>query len=163
MERRQSRPPAYMIWDHDNALLQDALAFSNHVFAERLGTREWSATRAALASATRRPGLTHRPGRRRVLADAGYQAALQLVAGAAICGAGQRFLCVAGHSICRSIFRMNCWCPNTRQKWRRSWRSLLVAKSDEILAVSGGTHSVRGSGRGAQESSCVRDNISRAC
>ncbi|MBX3247924.1 MAG: biotin carboxylase [Myxococcales bacterium] len=49
LDETTAKPPSEKIWDHDHAILSDALAFYG-VAAERLGTRDWPALSAALAA-----------------------------------------------------------------------------------------------------------------
>ena len=51
MDYRDGTPPAYMIWDHDNAVLQHALGFYRSA-SELTGLRDWRALDAALRSET---------------------------------------------------------------------------------------------------------------
>ena len=78
MEWRDSCPPAYMIWDHDNALLQDALAFYA-ALAERLQTRDWNRTCTVLAADEPPADLDASTWSAVRAAHAGYQAASSLL------------------------------------------------------------------------------------
>ncbi len=56
LEDAPEKPPSEKIWDHDQAVLSDALAFYAAA-AERLGTKDWPSLSAALEEEAAPPGI----------------------------------------------------------------------------------------------------------
>ncbi|MFM7785354.1 MAG: biotin/lipoyl-containing protein, partial [Gammaproteobacteria bacterium] len=78
MASREGWPPAYMIWDHDDALLQQALAFYSG-FADRTGSRAWADVQALLAADAAPAGIGAGEWPAVRAAHAGFQAATDIL------------------------------------------------------------------------------------
>jgi acetyl/propionyl-CoA carboxylase alpha subunit len=137
MEWRESCPPAYMIWDHDNALLQDALAFYD-ALAERLGTREWSTTCTALASVQAVVGVDAPTWEAVRAAHAGYQAAFDLLLVLPYVARVGDFFSLRVNPDLSIHIPDELLVPGHQTEMAKVLVPPPVAKSDEILAVSGG-------------------------
>ncbi|MEM7707379.1 MAG: biotin/lipoyl-containing protein [Pseudomonadota bacterium] len=55
MDAQPDQPPAYVIWDHDQALLQQAMAFYEQL-QQQLGAQDYASAEAALAAASEDAG-----------------------------------------------------------------------------------------------------------
>lgn len=137
MEWRESCPPAYMIWDHDNALLQDALDFYA-TLAEHLGTSDWGTTCVALA-APEAPGSIDAPTWTAArAAHAGYQAALVLLLVLPYMARATDFFALQVNPDLSIRIPDELLAPEHQAEMAKVLVPPPVAKSDEILAVSGG-------------------------
>ncbi|MCG3169323.1 MAG: hypothetical protein CALGDGBN_00841 [Pseudomonadales bacterium] len=138
MNWRESCPPAYMIWDHDNALLQDALAFYRSL-AERLGGSDWDATRAVLASGSVPAAGFDAPTWGTVrAAHAGYQAGLELLLVLPYIARATDFFDLRVNPDLSIHIPEELLVPEHQAEMAKVLVPPPVAKSDEILAASGG-------------------------
>lgn len=137
MNWRESCPPAYMIWDHDNALLNDATAFYA-ALAQRIGTQDWMATRVVFASPEAPEGIDAADWPAVQAAHAGYQAALGLLLVLPYVARQTGFfdLCVNPDLTIHIPEELLDGAHQTEMA--KVLAPPPVAKSDEILAVSGG-------------------------
>ncbi|NIB41257.1 biotin carboxylase [Pseudomaricurvus alkylphenolicus] len=136
MDYCESKPAANMIWDHDNEILSQAVAFYDALEA-KLGTSDYAAVEAALAGAAP-AGIDAEQWAAAQAAHAGYQAGTEILSLLPyIAGATNFFDLKVNEDLSIHI-------PDnlTDEELQKAMAKVLVpppvAKSDEILAPTGG-------------------------
>ncbi len=137
MDFREATPPAYMIWDHDNAVLQQALAFYREA-AALTGIRQWSALDAALCADTAPAGAAIADWSAVRAAHAGFQAGTSVLLVLPYIAATTGFFAL------RVLEDLSIEIPEVllEPRHQADMAKVLVpppaARADEILAASGG-------------------------
>lgn len=137
MDFREATPPAYMIWDHDNAVLQQALAFYREA-ASLTGIAQWSALDAALRADAAPAGAPIADWNAVRAAHAGFQA------GTAVLLVLPYIAATTGFFALRVLEDLSIEIPEALLDARHQadMAKVLVpppaARADEILAASGG-------------------------
>jgi acetyl/propionyl-CoA carboxylase alpha subunit len=137
MDYRAGCPPAYMIWDHDHELLESAAAFYARV-SELAGSSEWSAVQAFLGAERAPAGVDSATWQAARAAHAGYQAGTEILLVLAFVAAGTDF-----HAL-KVNEDLGIHIPEVLldAAHQAEMAKVLVppplARSDEILAASGG-------------------------
>jgi hypothetical protein len=90
MDHRADCPPAYMIWDHDHALLEAAAAFYARI-GEMAGATDWSDMQSFLAADSAPAGIDSTTWQAARAAHAGYQAGTEILLVLAFVAAGTDF------------------------------------------------------------------------
>ncbi|UTA47087.1 biotin carboxylase [Simiduia sp. 21SJ11W-1] len=136
MDYRADRPAANMIWDHDHQVLSAALAFYSSL-EEKLGERDYN-TMATLLEAPAQEGFDDTTWAKVQAAHRGYQAGMEILALPMYLATQTAFfeLCVNEDLTITIPERL------ADTKLQAAMAKVLVpppvAKSDEILATSGG-------------------------
>lgn len=137
MDHRADCPPAYMIWDHDHALLEAAAAFYARI-GEMAGATDWSDMQSFLAADSAPAGIDSTTWQAARAAHAGYQAGTEILLVLAFVAAGTDFHALKVNADL-SIHIPDVLLDAAHQA---EMAKVLVpppaARSDEILAVSGG-------------------------
>jgi len=137
MDFRESCPPAYMIWDHDNAVLEAALGFYGSV-REMSATSDWIETERFLAQTKAPAGIPAETWTAVRAAHAGYQAATELLLVLPFVAQGTNFYALGvNHDLSIHIPEV-LLDPEHQAEMAKVLVPPPTAKSDEILAVSGG-------------------------
>ena len=137
MDFREATPPAYMIWDHDNAVLQQALAFYREA-ASLTGIAQWSALDAALRADAAPTGAPIADWNAVRAAHAGFQA------GTAVLLVLPYIAATTGFFDLKVLEDLSIEIPEALLDARHQadMAKVLVpppaARADEILAASGG-------------------------
>ncbi len=137
MDFREATPPAYMIWDHDNAVLQQALAFYREA-ASLTGIAQWSALDAALRADAAPAGAPIADWNAVRAAHAGFQA------GTAVLLVLPYIAATTGFFDLKVLEDLSIEIPEALLDARHQadMAKVLVpppaARADEILAASGG-------------------------
>ena len=137
MDFREATPPAYMIWDHDNAVLQQALAFYREA-ASLTGITQWSALDAALRADTAPAGAAIADWSAVRAAHAGFQA------GTSVLLVLPYIAATTGFFDLRVLEDLSIDIPEVllEPRHQADMAKVLVpppaARADEILAASGG-------------------------
>ena len=137
MDFREATPPAYMIWDHDNAVLQQALAFYREA-ASLAGIAQWSALDAALRADAAPTGAPIADWNAVRAAHAGFQA------GTAVLLVLPYIAATTGFFDLKVLEDLSIEIPEALLDARHQadMAKVLVpppaARADEILAASGG-------------------------
>ncbi len=137
MDFREATPPAYMIWDHDNAVLQQALAFYREA-ASLTGITQWSALDAALRADTAPAGAAIADWSAVRAAHAGFQA------GTSVLLVLPYIAATTGFFDLRVLEDLSIHIPEVllEPRHQADMAKVLVpppaARADEILAASGG-------------------------
>lgn len=139
MDYREGWPPAYMIWDHDDALLQQALAFYDDLSA-RSGVSDWPALRTLLQADAAPDGLAASQWPAVRAAHAGFQAATEILLVLPYIAAAAQFHALRVEADL-SIHIPDALLDTTHQA---EMAKVLVpppaARADEFLAASGGMY-----------------------
>ncbi|MDX1505371.1 MAG: biotin/lipoyl-containing protein [Spongiibacter sp.] len=139
MDFEAGKPARYMIWDHDHEILSAAVGFYN-TLAERLGTTDYTETEALLAKDAAPAGFSNEEWSGVRSAHAGYMAGTELLAILAHIGKATGFCELAVND------DLSITIPErlTDEALQKRMAKVLVpppaAKSDEILAASGGMY-----------------------
>jgi acetyl/propionyl-CoA carboxylase alpha subunit len=137
MEAQEKAPASYVIWDHDDEVLQDAVNFYA-TLDEKLGTPSWSALQTALTQAEPPKGIAKKSWFAIQSAHSGYQAGCDILSLLPYLAdkAGFYTLTVNADLSINIPDRLN------EKELQEKMAKVLVpppaAKSDEILAASGG-------------------------
>jgi len=137
MDYRAKAPAAYVIWDHDHALLTRALGFYD-TLAARLGLSDWEALSARVADPLAPQGFSDDLWGRVRASHAGFQAGMALLD--VLCLVGER----AGFGDLRLNEDLTVHIPERlldgelQARMKRVLSPPPAASRDEILAVSGG-------------------------
>ncbi len=78
MEAQDKSPAAYVIWDHDNEVLQDAIAFYK-TLGDKLGSPDWTELQKVLTSKTPPKGIAKKSWPAVQAAHAGFQAGCDIL------------------------------------------------------------------------------------
>ncbi len=137
MNYEAGKPARHMIWDHDNDVLQAALSFYQ-TLKEKLGTEDFAELDKALSADKAPKGITKKQWTQAQQAHAGYQAGTELLAVLAYIAGKTRFYDLKVNA------DLSITIPDrlTEKELQDRMAKVLVpppaAKSDEILAASGG-------------------------
>ena len=137
MDYEAGKPARHMIWDHDNEVLQAALSFYASL-KKKLGTDDFGELQAALASDKAPKGITKKQWGEAQQAHAGYQAGTELLSVLTYIARKTKF-----HDL-KVNADLSISIPDrlTEKELQDRMAKVLVpppaAKSDEILAASGG-------------------------
>ena len=137
MDFRAGTPPAYMIWDHDNALLQQALSFYAKA-VELTGLTEWTALDVALRASTAPTAVSGVEWSAVRAAHLGFQAGMDVLLVLPYIAQSTGF-----HDLCVND-DLSIEIPDALldPKHQAEMAKVLVpppaARADEILAASGG-------------------------
>jgi biotin carboxyl carrier protein len=137
MDFSESTPPAYMIWDHDNAVLENALAFYGSV-RELTGTADWASTLQFLAQTKAPPGVSAQTWPAVRAAHAGYQAATELLLVLPFVAQQTEFFGLSVNPDLSIHIPEQLLDPELQAEMAKVLVPPPAAKSDEILAASGG-------------------------
>ncbi|MEZ5435423.1 MAG: hypothetical protein R3E67_02090 [Pseudomonadales bacterium] len=136
MEAQEKAPASYVIWDHDNEVLQDAVLF--YVHREKLGNPAWTDLQQLLAASDAPKGIAKKDWAAVQAAHAGYQAGCEIL---------NLLPYIAEKPAFTRWQLMPIWSINIPERLndkelQDKMAKVLVpppaAKSDEILAASGG-------------------------
>jgi acetyl/propionyl-CoA carboxylase alpha subunit len=137
MDYRARAPAAYVIWDHDHALLTRALGFYN-ALGTHLGDADWTRRAAQLAEADAPQGTDAALWSRIRASHAGFQQGVELL----------DLLCLLGERVQFGALRLRddltveipatLSDPELQNRMRRLLAPPPQASRDEVLAVSGG-------------------------
>lgn len=136
MDYREGVPAAYMIWDHDNTVLQDALAFYAALEA-KLGTSDFAAIEAALAKDAP-AGISSEQWAAAQAAHAGYQSGLELISVLPHIAVETGFFELKVNDDLTVTIPEKLLNGELQDAMRKVLVPPPAAKADEILAVSGG-------------------------
>jgi biotin carboxyl carrier protein len=137
MEAQSNAPAAYVIWDHDNEVLQDAVDFYR-ALDEKLGNPSWNELQTMLASSSSPKGIAKKDWDNVQAAHMGYQS------GCEILSLLPYIADKAGFYTLKVNVDLSIDIPenlNDKELQDRMAKVLVpppAAKSDEILAASGG-------------------------
>ena len=137
MDYSESTPPAYMIWDHDNVVLESALAFYGSV-RELSGTSDWAATERFLGAASAPSGVAKETWAAARAAHAGYQAATELLLVLPFVAQQTDFFALRVNPDLSVHIPEHLLDPEHQAEMAKVLVPPPAAKSDEILAASGG-------------------------
>ena len=137
MDYRAKAPAAYVIWDHDHALLTRALGFYASLTA-RLGLSDWAALTARLGDAAAPAGFDDALWARARASHAGFQVGVEVLEVLCLLGARVGFgdLALRDDLTVEIPERLND--PELQARMRKVLAPPPQASQDEILAVSGG-------------------------
>ncbi|MGH1373553.1 MAG: biotin/lipoyl-containing protein [Cellvibrionaceae bacterium] len=131
-----SKPAASMIWDHDNEILSQAVAFYD-ALEEKLGTNDFAAVETALAGAAP-AGIEADQWQAAQAAHAGYQAGVEVLSLLPYIASTTSFFDLKVNEDLSIEIPQNL----TEETLQKAMAKVLVpppvAKSDEILAPTGG-------------------------
>lgn len=137
MDFEPGKPARNMIWDHDNDILSEAVAFYSSL-EQKLGSSDFPVLQHALAGDTAPAGFTESEWSGARAAHAGYQAGTELMAVLAYIADATGFAALKVNP------DLSITIPErlTVEEHQKQMAKVLVpppaAKSDEILAASGG-------------------------
>lgn len=137
MDYEAGKPARHMIWDHDNELLQSALAFYTSL-KEKLGTDDFVALEKALASDTPPKGIGKKQWAQAQQAHAGYQAGTELLAVLTYIAGLTGFYQLKMNPDLTITIPDRLADKELQDRMAKVLVPPPAAKSDEILSVSGG-------------------------
>lgn len=137
MEAQEKAPASYVIWDHDNEVLQDAVCFYA-TLDEKLGNPAWTDLQQLLAASDAPKGIAKKDWAAVQAAHAGYQAGCEILNLLPYIAEKAGFYALAVNA----DLSINIPEPLNDKELQDKMAKVLVpppaAKSDEILAASGG-------------------------
>ncbi len=136
MDFEQGKPAAYMIWDHDNELLQKALAFYA-ALKQKLGVTDYADLQKALSGA-RPAAIDAAQWDAAIAAHAGYQAGAELLSILPMVALDTQFFELKVNDDLTITIPAELLDKALQEKMAKVLVPPPMAKSDEILAVSGG-------------------------
>ena len=136
MDFEQGKPAAYMIWDHDNELLQKALAFYA-ALKQKLGVTDYADLQKALSGA-RPAAIDAAQWDAAIAAHAGYQAGAELLSILPMVALDTQFFALKVNDDLTITIPAELLDKALQEKMAKVLVPPPMAKSDEILAVSGG-------------------------
>ena len=136
MDFEQGKPAAYMIWDHDNELLQKALAFYA-ALKQKLGVTDYADLQKALSGA-RPAAIDAAQWDAAIAAHAGYQAGAELLSILPMVALDTQFFELKVNDDLTITIPDELLDKALQEKMAKVLVPPPMAKSDEILAVSGG-------------------------
>ena len=138
MDYEEGKPAAYMIWDHDNALLQNALDFYT-ALQIKLGVSSYADVEKVMAG-HRPAGLDDAQWEAARAAHAGYQAGTELLALLPMVAIDTKFYDLKVNDDLTITIPDELGEKALQDKMAKVLVPPPVAKSDEILAASGGMY-----------------------
>jgi len=136
MDFEQGKPAAYMIWDHDNELLQKALAFYA-ALKQKLGLTEYADLNKMLSGA-RPAAIDAAQWDAAKAAHAGYQAGAELLSVLPMIALDTQFFDLKVNDDLTVTIPAELLDKTLQDKMVKVLVPPPLAKSDEILSVSGG-------------------------
>jgi len=136
MDFEQGKPAAYMIWDHDNELLQKALAFYA-ALKQKLGLTEYADLNKVLSGA-RPAAIDAAQWDAAQAAHAGYQAGAELLSVLPMIALDTQFFDLTVNDDLTVTIPAELLDKTLQDKMAKVLVPPPLAKSDEILSVSGG-------------------------
>ena len=136
MDFEQGKPAAYMIWDHDNELLQKALAFYA-ALKQKLGLTEYADLNKVLSGA-RPAAIDATQWDAAQAAHAGYQAGAELLSVLPMIALDTQFFDLTVNDDLTVTIPAELLDKTLQDKMAKVLVPPPLAKSDEILSVSGG-------------------------
>jgi acetyl/propionyl-CoA carboxylase alpha subunit len=136
MDFEQGKPAAYMIWDHDNELLQKALAFYA-ALKQKLGLTEYADLNKVLSGA-RPAAIDAAQWDAAQAAHAGYQAGAELLSVLPMIALDTQFFDLKVNDDLTVTIPAELLDKTLQDKMAKVLVPPPLAKSDEILSVSGG-------------------------
>lgn len=130
-------PAAAMIWDHDNAILQDALAFYSEL-SERLAAQDWTELCTALDASTPPAGFDDQLWDRVRCAHRGFQAGTDILAILPSIAEATDFYALTVNPDLTIHIPQRLTDPALQEAMAKVLVPPPEARSDEILAISGG-------------------------
>ncbi len=137
MDHRAGCPPAYMIWDHDHELLEAAAAFYARI-GEMAGSADWSAVQGFLAADRAPAGIDATTWQAARAAHAGYQAGTEILLVLAFVAAGTDFHALEVNADLSIHIPDELLDAAHQAEMAKVLVPPPAARSDEILAASGG-------------------------
>ena len=136
MDFEQGKPAAYMIWDHDNELLQKALAFYA-ALKQKLGLTDYADLNKVLSGA-RPAAIDAAQWDAAQAAHAGYQAGAELLSVLPMIALDTQFFDLTVNDDLTVTIPAELLDKTLQDKMAKVLVPPPLAKSDEILSVSGG-------------------------
>lgn len=137
MEAQDKAPASYVIWDHDNVVLQDAVHFYA-ALDEKLGNPSWDALETILASKEAPKGIAKKDWAAAQAAHAGYQAGNDILALLPYIADKAGFYTLKVNADLSIDIPENLNDKELQDRMAKVMVPPPAAKSDEILAASGG-------------------------
>ena len=137
MEAQDKAPAAYVIWDHDNVVLQDAVHFYA-ALDEKLGNPSWDALQTILASKEAPKGIAKKDWAAVQAAHAGYQAGNDILGLLPYIADKANFYSLKVNADLSIDIPENLNDKELQDRMAKVMVPPPAAKSDEILAASGG-------------------------
>ncbi len=137
MDYRPGQYAAYMIWDHDHAILNDAISFYD-ALEEKLGTNDFAAISTALESNTAPKGISDEQWAAAQAAHTGYQVGNELLSLLAYVAFDTGFFELKVNNDLTIHIPEKLFDEDTQTAMKKVLVPPPAAKSDEILAPTGG-------------------------
>lgn len=137
MEAQEKAPAAYVIWDHDNEVLQDAVHFYA-TLDEKLGNPDWQTLQQLLAGKEAPKGITKKDWAAVQAAHAGYQAGCDILAILPYLADKAGFYSLKVNADLSIDIPEKLHDKELQDRMAKVLVPPPAAKSDEILAASGG-------------------------
>jgi acetyl/propionyl-CoA carboxylase alpha subunit len=137
MEAQEKAPAAYVIWDHDNEVLQDAVCFYA-ALDEKLGTPAWSDLQQLLAANEAPKGIAKKDWAAVQAAHVGYQAGCDILNLLPYIADKANFFSLSVNADLSINIPERLNDKDLQEKMAKVLVPPPAAKSDEILAASGG-------------------------
>ncbi|MEZ5539507.1 MAG: biotin/lipoyl-containing protein [Pseudomonadales bacterium] len=137
MEAQEKAPAAYVIWDHDNEVLQDAVHFYA-TLDSKLGNLSWNDLQSALAGKEAPKGITKKDWPAVQAAHAGYQAGCEILNLLPYIADKANFFSLSVNNDLSINIPDRLNDKELQEKMAKVLVPPPAAKSDEILAASGG-------------------------
>ena len=137
MERRPGAPPAHMIWGHDEALLQTALAFYDALEA-RTGILDYRALDERLQDPTPADGFDAETWARVRGAHAGHQLGLEILGVLPLVGERTGFGALRVEDDLSCTIPERLFDPKLQAEMKKVLAPPPATRADEVVAVTGG-------------------------
>ncbi len=137
MDYRPGQYAAYMIWDHDHEILNDAISFYD-ALEQKLGTSDFAAISTALESNTAPKGISDEQWAAAQAAHTGYQVGNELLSLLAYVAFDTGFFELKVNSDLTIHIPEKLFDEDTQTAMKKVLVPPPAAKSDEILAPTGG-------------------------
>ncbi len=137
MEAQDKAPAAYVIWDHDNEIIQQAIGFYGSL-DEKLGTPDWTELQKILASKETPKGTNKKDWNAVQSAHAGFQAGCDILTILPYLADKCGFYTLKVNADLSIDIPEKLSDKNLQERMAKVLAPPPIAKSDEILAESGG-------------------------
>jgi acetyl/propionyl-CoA carboxylase alpha subunit len=137
MEAQEKSPAAYVIWDHDNEVLQDATNFY-YTLDEKLGSPTWDELQNILANKDAPKGITKKEWPAVQAGHAGFQAGCEILGILPYIADRCGFYTLKVNTDLTIEIPQKLYEKDLQDRMAKVLVPPPAAKSDEILAVSGG-------------------------